>query len=213
MSKNIFKNKKISQNYDSFYKTPYGKKVDEIEKNLCLEFTKKLPKTDMLELGCGTGHWSKFFIEQGFQLTATDISNSMLKIVKSKNLNAKILKANSENLPFKDNSFSLVSSITMIEFVKNQEKVISEINRVLKPNGYLLIACLNRNSILWTTRKKSKSYKNANFLTPEDFKKLLEKIGNVDMKFGVYINNNFEILNEQENRNVEPAFMLALVKK
>ncbi len=210
---NNFNDKEIACNYDKFYVSEYGKLVDEIEKKMCSDFLKDIPKSDMLEIGCGTGHWSEFFIDNGFQLVATDISEAMLDVMKSKNLNVDIKLANSENLPFKDNEFSIVSSITMIEFVENQKKVIDEIYRVLKPNGFLLMGCLNKNSVLWENRENNKHYKGAKFLTPEEFSSLLSPIGKAKISLGVYIDSNFEILDFKDKALAEPAFILALVKK
>lgn len=38
----------------------------------------------MLELRCGTGHWTQFFTAFGFQVTAVDNSEAMLEIAKKK---------------------------------------------------------------------------------------------------------------------------------
>ena len=81
---NVFNNPEIAGKYDNYYQTDFGKKVDEIEKNLVLSLISDIPRGVMLEVGCGTGHWTRFFIDQGFKLTGIDISESMLQIVKKK---------------------------------------------------------------------------------------------------------------------------------
>ncbi len=43
-----------------------------------------------------------------------------------------------ENLPFKENSIDIVFNIAVLEHVKNPEKVVNEINRVLKKNGIII---------------------------------------------------------------------------
>jgi len=111
---NVFIDKKISEDYDNYYSTEFGKKVDEIEKKLITELLIGLPKANMLELGCGTGHWTEFFVNQGFNVIATDISELMLNIAKKKNINAEFLIADAENLPFDKENFKLISTITCL---------------------------------------------------------------------------------------------------
>jgi len=60
----------------------------------------------MLELGCGTGHWTQFFCEEGFQVTGVDESEAMLERARAKNIaGARFLQADAGNLPFRDQSF------------------------------------------------------------------------------------------------------------
>ena len=47
-------------------------------------------------------------------------------------------------LPFKDNSFSFVSMFSVLEYIEDDEKVLREIHRVLKPNGKLLLISQNK---------------------------------------------------------------------
>lgn len=211
---NVFFNAEIADEYDAYYNTEVGQKVNEIEEKLIAGALQKIPKGKMLELGCGTGHWTKFFVENGFELTATDISDAMLKHAQQKQLNAKILKADSENLPFEDESFDMVSSITMMEFVSDQDKVLSEIYRVLKPNGYVLLGGLNANSELAKNAVNDPVFQNANFFTHEKLVEKLMKLGVPEVDSGVHFSPNFQLTDATaEKENYEPAFMLALVQK
>ena len=54
------------------------------------------------------------------------------------------IKAAGENLPFDDNSFDLVCCCDVLEHVEDVAKVISEINRVLKPGGLFIYDTVNR---------------------------------------------------------------------
>ena len=50
----------------------------------------------------------------------------------------KYRNANAENLPYQDNSFDLLICTNALDHVENREKVVTEIKRVLKPEGYFL---------------------------------------------------------------------------
>jgi len=58
---NIFISDAVAQNYDAYYQTKSGRTIDQIEKETIANFLENIPRQAMLELGCGTGHWSEFF--------------------------------------------------------------------------------------------------------------------------------------------------------
>lgn len=143
-TRDVFLTPEVASEYDAYYQTETRKLVDKIEKEIVLEHFKNLQKTNWLELGCGTGHWSKFFSENGLQLTAVDNSEAMLEIARSKNMkNVQFINADAARLPFTDAYFSGIVSITMLEFVEDVNKVLNEMDRVLKPGGTLVLGCLN----------------------------------------------------------------------
>lgn len=210
----IFLRPDIAKNYDEYYITDFGKKVDSIEQKIISSLINDIPRTEMLELGCGTGHWSEFFAKQGFSVLGVDISEAMLKIARSKNINAEFKIVDSENLPFKDESYQVISSITMLEFVEDQDKVIQEVYRVLKKDGWFILGCLNANSILAKNKEADETFKNANFLTIEDIKTKLEKFKTLQVKFGVYMNSDYTLLDGSENLDqIDPVFMGVAVQK
>ncbi|GAA0077777.1 MerR family transcriptional regulator [Clostridium sp. CTA-5] len=96
----------------------------------------------ILELGCGPGKlWSKNSkkIDKGLRITLSDFSKSMLKIAKEKlksiDYDFIYKEINAEDIPYEDESFDIVIAQHMIYFVPNIEKALSEIKRVLSPNG------------------------------------------------------------------------------
>jgi len=211
---NVFKNPDTANNYDAYYQTELGKKVDEIEKRIISNLIKDMPRYPMLELGCGTGHWSAFFIEEGFKLTGIDISKAMLRLAKQKDINADFYIANAQKLPFNSDSFQIVSSITMLEFVEDRDKVLLEIYRILKPGGWVILGCLNANSILAGRKEQDETFKYAHFLTPEEITEGLKIFGIPVLDSGVYLTQDFELLDDTNDAgNVEPAFIAAIVQK
>jgi len=100
----------------------------------------------ILDLGCGSGRHTLLLAKQGFDVYATDVSKAGLTItrkwLKEENLSAK-LKEHScyEKFPFKNNYFDAVISTQVIHhnFHNKVKFCISEIERVLKPNGIVFI--------------------------------------------------------------------------
>ena len=210
----IFFNSNIANNYDSYYETEEGRKIDEIEKNIISELLPIVPDNSMLELGCGSGHWTQFFVEKGFKVTGVDMSQAMLNIARQKKIGAQLLLANCENLPFADYSYSFIATITMLEFVDDIDKVIKEIYRVLKKGGYLIIGFLNADSVIATNRASGEVLKNAQFLSVTDVKTKFNQLKLLQIKSGVYLNQDYSIIeNANSITDIPPVFIGALFQK
>lgn len=79
------------------------------------------------------------FIDENSEIILSDFSPNMLKCAKNnlENLDCKFKykKINAEDIPYDDESFDVVIAEHMLYFVTDIEKALSEIKRVLKPNG------------------------------------------------------------------------------
>jgi ubiquinone/menaquinone biosynthesis C-methylase UbiE len=211
---NVFIKSEIANKYDLYYQTEIGNNVNQIEEKLVTDLLKDIPRTKMLELGCGTGHWTNFFVNKGYKVTATDISDAMLQIAKQKNLNADFIKADSSKIPFEDNSFDIISSITMLEFVEDQDKVLEEIQRVLKPGGYFILGSLNALSEIGKNKNQDDTFRDAKFLSKEELTNKLKLIGKPSILSGVFFSPNFELLDNSSGIDtIEPAFFASLTQK
>ncbi|WP_186429967.1 methyltransferase domain-containing protein [Clostridium sp. BSD9I1] len=99
-------------------------------------------KKKVLELGCGDAtFWTKNLdkIPEGLEITLTDFSEGMLMDA-MKNLEKAKMKfsfrvVNIEEIPFDDNSFDIIIANHMLYHAEELDKALSEIKRVLKPDG------------------------------------------------------------------------------
>jgi len=100
-----------------------------------------------LEVGAGSGrHGLQFAIDfPEMEITMTDLSIENL-LSKKEELNLTKLKievADAAALPYIDNSFDVVFSDAAIQYMKNYEKAVSEMSRVLKPGGMIILSVIN----------------------------------------------------------------------
>lgn len=206
----------IAQEYDTFYQSSFGKNIDKLEKSIIAGFLKKLTVKNILEIGCGTGHWSDFLAQNGFSLTATDISEEMLKTAKSKNIKNVVFKQGDVlNLEYADESIENIIAITSLEFSGNLEKAFEEIYRVLKPSGYFICAGLNGKSEYWNDKKDDIVYKHADFFSAGILEKYLSKFGIPKIKACAVVENN-EFLDDRYSdteKLIKGAFIAAIVQK
>jgi ubiquinone/menaquinone biosynthesis C-methylase UbiE len=176
----------IADKYDSWYESAKGRMYDRLEKKAIGRYLPPGAKgKKLLEVGCGTGHWSQFFSEYGFEVTGVDISERMIDIARAKSIpNSSFQIADGHSLPFADETFDVTAAITTLEFVSDAETVVREMIRCTrKPGGQLLIGVLNKLAPLNRNRKQrpESPYANARLFSPSQLKQLLEPFGRLAM--------------------------------
>ena len=208
---NIFLNQMIAQSYDAFYESPQGKTTDALEKKLIENHLTPAPSKELLELGCGTGHWTSYFSQLGYRVTAIDESQVMLDVARQKKIsNAEFVLGDASTLPFEDESVPLIASITMLEFVNTQKKVVDEMYRVLQPGGMLVLGCLNILSELGKNSHKDEVFKHARLFSPSEVELIVSRFGEPRLSYGVYYAPDFQLLDNTDRQNqVKPAFIVA----
>lgn len=110
-----------------------------------------------LDVACGTGDMVVDLVKQGCSVTGVDISEEMLEIAKQKTALAStspklgevdarradggvcLQLANAEHLPFEDNTFDAVTCAFGVRNFVHLEQGLSEMLRVLKPSGKMVI--------------------------------------------------------------------------
>lgn len=98
---------------------------------------------NVLDAGCGPGHYTDWLIHKGANVTAIDYSDEMLSVVREKSGDmARIFKMNL-NFPLeelKDSEFDMVLCSMTIHYIRDWNNLFSEFNRVLKTDGVLILS-------------------------------------------------------------------------
>lgn len=98
----------------------------------------------VVDIGCGSGQNIRFLRE--YNVIGLDNSEFFIKYAKKHNLN--IIKGTFPKTPFKRNSFDIVLCLDLLEHVKDDTQGLTEIYRILKSNG-LVIITVPAFSLLW----------------------------------------------------------------
>jgi len=101
-----------------------------------LPIIKQNTNATLLDIGCGVNY--SFlrevdpFIKEGYGIDfkVPNIADGKIKIIKAKLIG---------NLPFNDNTFDFVTMLAVLEHLEFPEKIMKEIERILKPKGTLII--------------------------------------------------------------------------
>lgn len=142
-----------------------------------------------VEFGCGTGYFTKTLAEKSKSLTATDISNEMLELAQNhlgriENTEFKCLDC--QYCPFEDDTFNTVFIGLVLLFTDDAQKVLEESQRILKPEGSLLLAepdisyLSNYGKLKFLYRTFTSYWKippTGHFFTSQDLQKMLDKTG------------------------------------
>lgn len=132
-------------------------------RNKVLEIISKLnlPKGSLcLELGTGGGQNAVKYAEQGFKVHGVDSSDELLKAAQklasqTSNLEFSNVDLNSK-MPFKDASIDLVVVIGTLQYLMEPSVCIKEVERVLKPGGYLVVC--QRNALSFNVLRRPVSF-------------------------------------------------------
>lgn len=103
----------------------------------------------ILDVGCGAGLAAVALAQRGYLVEAVDAASTMVSFTRQRaaetgvehRVNAS--RGDVYHLAFPDKSFSLALSIGVIPWLQSPEVAISELARVLKPGGYLLMTADN----------------------------------------------------------------------
>lgn len=87
-----------------------------------------------LEIGCGTGLFSKNLIRSGIDLVAIDISSDLLKQAKARVPNGVFFEADACHTHFSDESFDVILGSSILHHL-DVDLALKEIHRILKPGG------------------------------------------------------------------------------
>jgi len=132
----------VSKMYEGYWQRKEGlENFDDYERNQIL---KKLFQSGevVLDLASGEGAVSEFLKKLGCEVTAFDISKEALKKAAARGV--KTVSGNVENkLPFKDESFDAIFWGDNVEHLFLPAKTLTEIHRILKKSGRLVISTPN----------------------------------------------------------------------
>jgi ubiquinone/menaquinone biosynthesis C-methylase UbiE len=133
--------KKFEKMSSNFYKTPAGRASKTMYASLIQKLNDKSFES-LLDVGCGTGKVLSLILDKfNAKVSGIDLSEGMIQ--KAKELlgeSANLKVGDSENLPWADNTFDVVTCSASFHHYPNPEVVLKEMKRILKPDGRVIIA-------------------------------------------------------------------------
>jgi ubiquinone/menaquinone biosynthesis C-methylase UbiE len=98
-------------------------------------------QTYAIDIGCGTGRWSKYLSDKAGFIEAVDPSNAIFaaaKILKGAE-NVRLTKASIDTLPFAEETFDFAMSVGVLHHIPNTKKALTDCVKKLKKGGYFYV--------------------------------------------------------------------------
>jgi len=171
--------------YAKWRSTGLGLITEELEQRLILEFAAPVRGERILDIGCGDGTLTLAFWKEGASLViGCDSDPRMIAAARSlaARHKAKIgyVIGRAEQLPFADETFDVLTAVTLLCFFPEPSNAVREMARVLRPGGRLVIGDLGKWS-LWAVSRRirgrlgSDTWRAARFRTAGELRALAEE--------------------------------------
>lgn len=167
----------IEDKYNNYQEDErFNRKSQSFEFRTTMLYIQKYLKkgSKILEIGAGTGRYSIALAKMGYDVTAVELVENNLKVLRenAKGLsNLKSYQGDALNLQFEDNSFDLVLCLGPMYHLfnkKDKDRAISETIRVCKPKGVCMFAYLTHSSIIWAYGVRKGGLKNLAYALNKD---------------------------------------------
>ena len=167
------------EKYDRWFETPIGALVKKYENQLLLDLLEPRPQELILDVGCGTGVFTLNILGLGTRVIGLDISQPMLLRAgqKAGKYPFRAVAGDMRVLPFADQCFDRVVSMTALEFIADGQAAVEDMFRVAKKGGVVVATTLNSLSP-WADRRKKAADKGHSlfeqmvFRSPDDMRAL-----------------------------------------
>jgi ubiquinone/menaquinone biosynthesis C-methylase UbiE len=151
---------RASRRVEAMYLTP-----DVVEqRRVVIRLLEPRSGDDVLDVGAGPGLLAgeiATLVGESGRVCGIDNSDSMLALASARLSQAatgpyELRSGNAEDVPYEDGTFDAVVSTQVLEYVADTSAVLSEIHRVLKPAGRLLVLDTDWDSIVWHSSDRTR---------------------------------------------------------
>lgn len=179
----------LFSSYDQWRGGVLGRITDQIEEELIFGLLGGVRGRTILDIGCGDGKLAVELWRRGAMVTGIDTSKSMIAAAQRRarhhGADIHFRVADGHRLPLAGNLFDVVTTVTVLCFVKEPITVLREAHRVLRPGGRLLLGELNRWS-WWAAQRRLRGWRGyprwrrARFYTGRELGELSRRAGFTD---------------------------------
>ena len=164
--------------YDAWYHTPRGSWIGATEYRLLYQLLAPAPDASILDVGCGTGYFTRRFALDGRIVTGVDPDQSMLEVARAhRAAGERYIRGDARALPFSDGEFDCCISVAALCFIPDEAAALAEMFRVTRRR--LALGLLNRRSILYLQKGRrggSDAYRGAHWHTAREARELFSRM-------------------------------------
>lgn len=107
----------------------------------------------VLDIGIGAGFFSRLCLQKKAKTISLDFAELIIQYNRKNNSEFRLVQADAQHLPFKNESFDIVLALDVIEHLYSPLDLLNETNRVLKEKGRLILMTPNTTNVFEKTLK------------------------------------------------------------
>lgn len=151
----------LTDSYARWRASRLGQITDVLERQLLFELLGPIADKTLLDVGCGDGALASVLARRGAIVTGLDADPAMIvaarRRAETEGTQLRLIEGQAERLSFAGAAFDCVLAVTVLCFVRDAERAVMEMARVLKPGGRLVIGELGRWS-LWAAHRRIRGW-------------------------------------------------------
>ena len=163
--------------YDSWYATARGAWMGNREAEALIRLSEIGPNRRVLDVGCGSGWFTRRFAATGASVTGLDNDAAMLDYAHIQDASILYISGDMLALPFPDKSFDVITAVTSLCFVPDEHCALAEIVRVARRR--IVLGLLHRDSLLYLRKHGRGAYAGARWHTRTDVATLVAALPGV----------------------------------
>jgi SAM-dependent methyltransferase len=160
--------------YEAWYQTARGSWIAGCEFDLMRRLLDAPAGATLLDVGCGTGHFSRRFAAAGLRVAGLDPDPAMLDHARGLGGGVSYLPGTGTGLSFGDNAYDYVTAVTSLCFIADPERALREMWRVAR--RAVLLGLLNRRSLLHRQKHGHGGYRGARWDTAAEVRRWAQSL-------------------------------------
>lgn len=176
--------------YDAWYYTPRGRWIGECEFDLLQRLLQPAQGASLLDVGCGTGYFTRRFAAAGLHVTGFDPDRAAIRFARGQTTADAIpyVAGTAVELPFPDQAFDYCAAITSLCFIADPASAVREMWRVSRRG--IVLGLLNRRSLLYPMKHGRGGYTGARWDTVSDVRRWtagLKPEPCIKVRYGIFL--------------------------
>jgi len=174
--------------YEAWYETARGRWIADREFDLMMQLLAPPAGATLLDVGCGTGHFSRRFAAAGLRVAGLDPDPAMLDYARGRGGGVDYLRGAATALPLPDGAYDYVTAVTSPCFIADAPGALREMWRVAR--RAVLLGLLNRRSLLYRQKHGRGAYRGARWDTPAEagrWARQLEPAPHVTIRSAIFL--------------------------
>ena len=176
-----------AERYDAWYRTSRGRWVAETECALMLRLLQPQAGASLLDVGSGTGRFSRCFAQAGLNIVSLDPASAMLAVARRQASDLPAVRGTALALPFPAASFDYAAAVTSLCFVEPPARALAELWRVSRRG--VVLGLLNRSSLLYQFKHGRGGYRGARWDRLSEVRRWcadLEPLPHIAYAYGIF---------------------------